>query len=75
MKVETFPATGSNGRKYTVRKLTTHIKTTGLSETGNQKFEEGLARWELANGDALNAVRGRRVFTHFADPSLVITLD
>ena len=74
MKVETFPATGSNGQKYTVRKLTTHIKTTGLSETGN-KFEEGLARWELANGDALNAVRDRRVFTHFADPSLVITLD
>lgn len=74
MNVETVLATGNDGRKYTVRKLTTHIKTTSLSNSG-QKVEEGLARWELVNGDALNATRDSRVFTHFADPSLIITLD
>jgi hypothetical protein len=75
MNVETFLATGSDGCKYTVRKLTTHVKTAALSGTGDQRFAEGLMRWELANGDALNSAGDRRVFTHFADPSLVITID
>ena len=73
MGTQRYLATGSDGRAYTVLRIGSSIRTTSLDST-THSLEEGLVRWVLENGDALNPTRDPKVFKHFADPNLSITL-
>ncbi len=75
MATQRFSAKGSDGKSYTVVRIGSSLSTTGLDSEHHTSRNDGLARWQLANGDVLNPTGERGVFTHFGDPSLRITLD